>query len=65
MGRYISYDESGYGIDNKIEPVKAPIAENDVQVQESYCDLFWWYCKQDVYQSMISGNQLLYAVYFR
>lgn len=64
MGQYISYDESSHGIDNNIEPVRAPIAENDVQVRESYCDLFWSFCKQDVYQSIISGNQLLYAVYF-
>jgi hypothetical protein len=24
-----------------------------------YQDLFWWYAKQDVYQSIISGNRLL------
>jgi hypothetical protein len=22
-------------------------------------DLFWWYCKQDAYQSIVSGNLLL------
>ncbi|KAI7558612.1 hypothetical protein KC346_g23000, partial [Hortaea werneckii] len=22
-------------------------------------DLYWWYCKQDAYQSIISGNSLL------
>jgi hypothetical protein len=65
MGQYVKYDGSDHSIDNKIEPVRAPIDENDVQRRESYCDLFWWYCKQDVYQSMTSGKQLLYAIKFQ
>lgn len=62
MGKSAKYDESGHSIDNKIEPVRASIDEDDVQRRESYSDLFWWYCKQDVQQSMTSGKQLLYAV---
>ena len=26
---------------------------------ETLQDLFWWYCKQDMYQSVVSGNPLL------
>jgi hypothetical protein len=26
---------------------------------ESQRDLFWWYCKQDAFQSILSGNRLL------
>jgi hypothetical protein len=36
-----------------------PIDSFDTQKYEIYQDLFWWYARQDVYQSMMSGNPLL------
>ena len=33
----------------------------DMQSFEVLQDLFWWYCKQDVYQSVVSGNDFLYV----
>lgn len=33
--------------------------DRDVEIYETQRDLFWWYCKQDVYQSILSGNKLL------
>lgn len=33
--------------------------ELDLGKFEMLKDLFWWYCKQDAYQSIISGNPLL------
>jgi Fungal specific transcription factor domain len=31
----------------------------DVELYKMQADLYWWYCKQDIFQSMISGNRLL------
>ena len=33
----------------------------DLSKFEILKDLYWWYCKQDVYQSIISGNNLLWV----
>ena len=44
--------------DNK-EPGMSSSRPLDIADYETRKDLFWWYCKQDVYQSVISGNTLL------
>ena len=31
----------------------------DLSRYELYQDLFWWYAKQDAYQSIVGGNGLL------
>lgn len=36
-----------------------PLTPKDVETFEIQCDLFWWYAKQDMYRSLISGNRLL------
>ncbi len=36
-----------------------PLSPKETETFETQCDLFWWYCKQDMYQSMVSGNRLL------
>jgi hypothetical protein len=33
--------------------------DKDVEEYEHYCDLFWWYCKMDVYKSILGGTKLL------
>ncbi|RFU28285.1 hypothetical protein B7463_g8062, partial [Scytalidium lignicola] len=43
MGKTLRYDEYGQVIDKNYETQR---------------DLFWWYCKQDVYQSLLSGGRL-------
>jgi hypothetical protein len=48
----------GSGLDKAIRPDAGPF---DPQRYLIYQDLFWWYAKQDVYQSVISGNRLLYV----
>lgn len=37
-----------------------PVTQKEIDDFEAQCDLFWWYAKQDMYQSIISGNRLLY-----
>ena len=36
-----------------------PLSQKDVDEYELQLDLFWWFAKQDMYQSIISGNRLL------
>ena len=31
----------------------------DVERYDNLQDLFWWYCKMDVYQSILGGTKLL------
>ncbi|KXT10460.1 hypothetical protein AC579_1844 [Pseudocercospora musae] len=55
VGREVRY--GGYG---RVEaPPSAIPPELDLSKFEILKDLYWWYCKQDVYQSIVSGNALL------
>ena len=58
MGYEVRYDEYGH-VYGKYSAPKAYPADIDLGRFEVWQDLHWWYCKQDVYQSIISGNQLL------
>lgn len=60
MGKAVDYDQFGFvtSSDYKTQPEKSP-TEKDVEEYRIRSDLFWWYCKQDLYQSMVSGNSLL------
>jgi Fungal specific transcription factor domain len=33
--------------------------EKDIELYKMQADLCWWYCKQDIFQSMLSGDRLL------
>jgi hypothetical protein len=35
------------------------LTDKDIEAYEHYCDLFWWYCKMDVYKSILGGTKLL------
>jgi hypothetical protein len=56
VGREVRYeDQRGY-----VETVQTQIPQElDLANFEILKDLFWWYCKQDAYQSIVSGNPLL------
>lgn len=56
VGREVRYeDQRGY-----IETAQTTIPQElDLSNFETLKDLFWWYCKQDAYQSIVSGNPLL------
>ena len=58
-GIHIDYDDdwqTGFNL-----PSADASDMNELQIEEykTKADLYWWYCKQDVFQSMISGNRLL------
>jgi hypothetical protein len=56
VGREIRYESHrGY-----VETAQTKIPEElDLSNFETLKDLFWWYCKQDAFQSIVSGNPLL------
>lgn len=61
MGSKTSYDQSSRVLEENAvlsEYVK-PLSPKEMENFETQGDLFWWYCKQDMYQSMVSGNRLL------
>ncbi len=61
MGSRIRYGELGHVVENYgfLSSGARPLTSKDLEDYRIQCDLFWWYCKQDVYQSIISGNCLL------
>lgn len=61
MGFRTRYDEYGQVVDLNEPPSHShvPLTPKEVENFEIQCDLFWWYAKQDMYQSLISGNRLL------
>lgn len=58
-GYQVQYD---YQYQTNISPSTLENLEftaKDVDLYKMQADLYWWYCKQDIFQSMISGNRLL------
>lgn len=58
-GREIKYDSHG----QILTPNNTVPQELDIGKFEILRDLYWWYLKQDAYQSIISGNPLMYVVH--
>lgn len=59
-GHAVSYDDYGYVSESPstwVPPKR--YTERDMQTYEHVSDLFWWYCKMDVYQSILGGTPLL------
>ncbi|GAB7363673.1 hypothetical protein MBLNU230_g4243t1 [Neophaeotheca triangularis] len=54
-GREVRYDDVG----RILTPGLKMPQSLDLSKWEVLKDLYWWYCKQDVYQSIVSGNPLL------
>jgi len=54
-GREVRYDQQGH-----VEDPQTRIPQKlDIKRFEILKDLYWWYCRQDAYQSIVSGNPLL------
>ncbi|KAG4430754.1 hypothetical protein IFR05_013755 [Cadophora sp. M221] len=60
MGRKVSYDEYGQIIDDGRNAGiwGKEYTGRDLEIYETQRDLFWWYCKQDAYQSILGGGKL-------
>ena len=60
MGRPANYDDFRHvsrGL-RDYQP-KLDVTEKEVDEYRVRTNLYWWYCKHDMYQSLISGNRLL------
>lgn len=62
-GEEVAHDQRGRAFDDMTNdfPDGAHYTKQDIANYETQRDLFWWYCKQDVYQSFLSGNKLFMA----
>lgn len=57
-GQRVNYDTgSGYVLDDS--PRSPRLSERDIERFEQVRDLYWWYCKMDVYQSFLGGTRPL------
>ena len=68
-GRPVAYDEATPDphLSSSAGPIPSWTAPNhytekDIETYELISDVFWWYCKMDVYQSILGGTSLLYAL---
>lgn len=57
-GRAVVPEDYGLG---EVEPATHLLeaTEQDIEKFENLSDLFWWFCKMDVYQSILGGTKLL------
>lgn len=63
VGRKLRYDMHGRVVEDFDGAADHPVNTEmpDMSKYELLQDLFWWYLRQDAYQSILSGNPLLYA----
>ncbi|KAK9849889.1 Fungal transcriptional regulatory protein [Penicillium brevicompactum] len=59
MGRIVNYDYFGGIEEGKKQSSKKHFTRKDIENFRIQCDLYWWYSKQDAFQSFIGGNKLL------
>lgn len=59
-GRAVSYEQFGlvYNEDNQQRSARN-YTDRDIETYEHISDLYWWYCKMDVYQSILGATSLL------
>jgi len=57
-GQNITAEDYGLGKNQGVDPSNS-VTDRDIEHYENVRDLFWWYCKMDVYQSMLAGTRLL------
>ncbi|KAI1767372.1 hypothetical protein GGR53DRAFT_463473 [Hypoxylon sp. FL1150] len=59
-GRDLSYEELGMVPEAQGRPRRSSYTytSKDMERYEQLTDLFWWYCKMDVYQSILGGTRL-------
>ena len=59
-GRPVSYEEYGHIYDEDCQKrTTRKYTERDIETYEHISDLYWWYCKMDVYQSILGATSLL------
>ena len=57
-GQKVDYDTGqGHILSDSPRPLR--LTERDVETYDQLRDLYWWYCKMDVYQSFLGGTRPL------
>ena len=57
-GQKVDYDTGqGHVLSDSPRPLR--LTERDVETYDQLRDLYWWYCKMDVYQSFLGGTRPL------
>ncbi|KAM6533718.1 hypothetical protein FALCPG4_006677 [Fusarium falciforme] len=51
-------DDYGLGKEQPADSPNITVTDRDIEQYENVRDLYWWYCKMDVYQSMLGGTKL-------
>ena len=61
MGKRLRYDEYGRILEDNLsgDGETKTYSQQELDIYETQRDLFWWYCKQDTYQSILGGGRLL------
>lgn len=62
VGKKVNYDDFGrvFEENSRQQERRKSIPEKlDLRSYETLQDLYWWYARQDVYQSIVSGNPLM------
>ncbi|EHK43093.1 hypothetical protein TRIATDRAFT_34316 [Trichoderma atroviride IMI 206040] len=57
-GLVVTPEDYGEGERQPSDKRSAPATDKEIEKYDIICDLFWWYCKMDVYQSMLGGTKL-------
>lgn len=59
MGKKVYYDRYGHIIEDSADIKEKFYSHRELEIYENQRDLFWWFAKQDVIQSILSGNKPL------
>lgn len=62
IGKQVRYDDFGMIIEDNgaKQDAKTTLPDNfDIRSFETLQDLYWWYCRHDMWQSCVSGNPLM------
>ncbi|KAJ5666801.1 hypothetical protein N7462_011210 [Penicillium macrosclerotiorum] len=65
LGRAVNFDEFGVVEDGYMNSPKKHFSRKDIENFRIQCDLYWWYTKQDVFHSLISGDKLFMPYYLQ
>lgn len=62
LGRGVNYDEFGLVDEGYTPSPERHFSRKDIENFRIQCDLYWWFTKQDVFHSLVSGDKLLSVV---
>lgn len=64
IGKQVSYEDFGMIIEDNgaRQDTNTRPSGFDMKSFETLQDLYWWYCRHDMWQSCVSGNPLMYVI---